>query len=191
MFNEDNIEIYQSKEECEALRNILKEIKDIPGDIAEVGVYRGGTAKIIAEEIKDKQIYLFDTFTGLPNDSIYDPDIVPALCKGSMKETSVKEVAEYLAPHKNTHIYKGFFPRTGEVIKNKRFSFVHLDTDLYTSTKAGLKFFYPRMNKGGIFLIHDYPCMLGVEKAVAEFLLNKKERISILTIPRQGWIKKL
>jgi len=190
MFNEDKIEIYQTPEECEALKNILKQVKNVKGDVAEVGVYRGGTAKIIADEIKDKQIYLFDTFTGLPHDSIYDPDIFPALSKGAMKETSVKEVRAYL-PFKNVHIYKGIFPKTSKPIKNKKFSFVHLDTDLYTATKAGLEFFYPRMNKGGIFLIHDYPCMLGVEKAVAEFLITKKEAIRILTIPRQGWFKKL
>ena len=190
MLNKDKIEIYQSNEECEALKAVLKKTENIPGDIAEVGVYRGGSAKIIADMVKDKQIYLFDTFEGLPTNTIYDKDRFPPLNKGSMKETSVEEVRKYV-PFKNVHIYKGVFPKTAGVIKDKRFSFVHLDTDLYVGTKAGLKFFYPRMNKGGIFLIHDYPCFLGVEKAVIEFLLNKKEQIKVLTVPRQGWIIKL
>jgi len=48
---------------------------------------------------------------------------------------------------------------------------VNIDADLYVPTKAGLEFFYPRLNKGGAIFIHDYNDKWpGVMKAVEEFL---------------------
>jgi O-methyltransferase len=44
---------------------------------------------------------------------------------------------------------KGLFPHTAEAVKDKVFGFVHLDVDLYESTLAGLKFFYPHLFPGG------------------------------------------
>ena len=49
------------------------------------------------------------------------------------------------------------------------FSFVHLDVDLYQSTKDGLAWFYPRLNRGGILISHDYSNADGVRKAFDEF----------------------
>jgi len=58
----------------------------------------------------------------------------------------------------------------------ERFSFVHLDVDLKSSTRACLEFFYPRMVPGGIILTHDYSYLAGVREAFAEFLEGRLER---------------
>ena len=58
---------------------------------------------------------------------------------------------------------------------DKKFSFVHLDVDIYTSTLEALKFFYPRINRGGAILSHDYPGAVGVKKAFDEFFEDKPE----------------
>jgi hypothetical protein len=148
--------------------------RKIPGDIAEVGVYRGGSAKLIAEAKGDKQLYLFDTFAGLPelsqndNSAHFHPNQFPA---------SFTEVKNLLKSYPNVHVYQGLFPQTGEVIKDKKFSFVNLDVDIYESTLKCLEFFYPRMNRGGIILSHDYPKAAGVKKAFDEFFTNKSEII--------------
>ena len=55
--NEENYTLYSS----------LKAVKDLAGDIAEIGVYKGGTAKLICELKGNKNLYLFDTFEGLPD----------------------------------------------------------------------------------------------------------------------------
>ncbi len=56
---------------------------------------------------------------------------------------------------------------------------MHLDADIYEATLDGLKFFYPRMPKGGIILIHDYNALhlVGIKKAIDEFFKDKPERI--------------
>ena len=56
-----------------------------------------------------------------------------------------------------------------------RFSLVHLDADLYSSTLAGLEFFYPRMVPGGIIIVHDYSTLPGVAQALTDFLAQREE----------------
>ena len=60
---------------------------------------------------------------------------------------------------------------------NKKFSFVHLDVDLYKSTLDCLKYFYPRVSRGGVIISHDYPNSDGVNKAFDEFFQDKPEII--------------
>lgn len=67
-------------------------------------------------------------------------------------------------------VRKGFFPETSIGIDEK-YAFVSLDVDIYETTKEGLNYFYPRMSKNGIIMIHDYTSwtITGVKKAVDEF----------------------
>ena len=50
----------------------------------------------------------------------------------------------------NTVVIEGYFPETTVGLEDERFAFVSLDTDLYKPIYEGLKFFYPRLNPGGI-----------------------------------------
>jgi Macrocin-O-methyltransferase (TylF) len=62
----------------------------------------------------------------------------------------------------------GFFPDTAPEVAE--FCFVHLDADLYQSTVAGIKYFYPRLVAGGMLVFDDYEwgrCP-GVKKAILE-----------------------
>ena len=81
----------------------------------------------------------------------------------------------------NCCICKGFFPESAKGVEDT-FLFVNLDADLYAPTLAGLEFFYPRMVKGGIILVHDYfsKAFFGAKDAVREFC--KKENIPYLPI---------
>ena len=151
----------------------VKNTEKINGDIAEVGVYLGGSAKIICEVKKRKTLHLFDTFEGLPKVSALDS----AHFKKGQYNGPLKTVKKNLSLYKNIHYYKGLFPFTSGPVKNKKFSFVHLDVDIYSSTKACLKFFYPRMSRGGVIMSHDYISANGVRKAFDEFFEDKKEPI--------------
>ena len=88
---------------------------------------------------------------------------------------SFEKTKDYLKNYKNVLFYKGLFPDTALSVKDKKFSFVHMDVDIYESTLHGLDFFYPRMNQGGVILIHDYISSPGVKKAVDDFFKNKIE----------------
>lgn len=151
----------------------VKTTKKVKGDIAEVGVCRGGSAKLICEAKDDKPIHLFDTFEGMPDVDEIDR---PKYYEGQFA-ASLEDVNKRLGGYKNVCLYKGLFPVSSEPVEHKRFSFVHLDVDTYRSTANCLEFFYPRMNQGGIIISHNYPDSAGVAKAFDEFFKDKPEPI--------------
>ncbi|MFH0942669.1 MAG: TylF/MycF/NovP-related O-methyltransferase [Candidatus Beckwithbacteria bacterium] len=165
----------------------VRKTEKINGDIAEVGVYKGGSAKLMREATK-KPIHLFDTFEGLPD--LCENDNPEQFHKGDYS-ASFESIKSYLKNYPNISFYKGFFPSTAEPVKNKRFSFVHLDVDIYESTLNCLKFFYPRISGGGIIISHDYPGSKGVKKAFDEFFEDKPEIIIELFGTRQCLIVKV
>jgi len=146
----------------------------VPGDIAEVGVYKGGSAKIICSAKGDRVLHLFDTFAGLPK--VDEVDAVWPFYEGKFA-ASYDDVKAYLAKEKNVFLYKGIFPGTSGPVKDKSFSLVNLDVDTYESTKKCLEFFYPRMNAGGVIVSHDYLTAPGVRKAVDEYFADKPEPV--------------
>lgn len=159
----------------------------LKGEIAEVGVYKGGSAKMICRATK-KKVHLFDTFEGIPSVSEYDKKQMGGHFQVGDFNSGTGVMRQFL--NENCKIYKGIFPQdTSKWIEKKRFSFVHLDVDVYKSTKESLEFFYPRMVKGGIILSHDYPNSLGVKKAFDEFFKDKEEYI-IELLDKQGMVVK-
>jgi predicted O-methyltransferase YrrM len=145
----------------------------VPGDVAEVGAYRGGSGKLICEAKGDRAFHMFDTFEGIPRVDEIDAHLFRA---GDFA-ASVEEVSAYLSRYKDVHIYKGFFPATAGPVEDKTFSFVHLDVDTYESTRDCLHFFYPRLNPGGVIISHDYTGVRGVKKAFDEFFDARPEPI--------------
>ena len=153
----------------------------LDGDMVEVGVYQGGSAKLISEAKGNKILHLFDTFTGLPPLSDIDLHFGEKFWKeNEFNNTSKYKVTKYLSKYENIKIYQGKFPDTSEPIKNNMFSFVHLDVDLYQSTMDCLIFFYPRLIQGGIIMTHDFHSS-GVNKAFKEFFKSKQIPIIELT----------
>ena len=151
----------------------VKKTKKLDGNIAEVGVYQGASAKLICETKGDRALFLFDTFSGLPEVNKIDKTL---FFKGEYSYTKEK-VEEYLKKYKNIYIYEGHVPETSTPVLNKKFSFVHLDVDTYKSILACLQFFYSRMKKGGIILSHDYANVIGVRRAFETFYKYKNEII--------------
>ncbi len=160
---------------CYMIYQLANQALNIEGDVAEVGVYKGGTAKLIAGIFQKtrKEIHLFDTFLGMPET---DPakDLVT---KGDFSDTSLEQVASFLSEFKNVRLYKGIFPETADAIRDKSFSIVHLDVDIYSSVYNGVEYFYPRMSKGGILVFDDYGFKTcpGAKQAVDIFFAAKPE----------------
>lgn len=164
--------------------SFAKNQTSIEGDYAEVGVFKGATAKAICESKGNKQLHLFDTFEGLP-----EVDKIDTKYKTKMWKSDFQKVKHKLQRYPHVHIYKGLFPETGNFIQNKKFAFVHLDVDIYKSTKDCLEFFYDKMSKGGIIISHDYHAQ-GVKKAFDEFFKDKNEQIIQLPMSQCMIIKR-
>jgi O-methyltransferase len=162
------------------IHSIIKNQISIEGDLAEVGVYQGGSAKLICEIKNRKKLYLFDTFTGLPNLSDDDTHFGEKhWYENQFSNTSIESIKKLLHKYENVEIIKGKFPESGEKIRDNRFCFVHLDVDLYKSTIDSLRFFFPKMVLGGIILIHDYHSD-GIQKAFTEF--KKENQIQVIEL---------
>lgn len=167
--------------EAYMLYSIVRSQNKLKGEMAEVGVYQGGSSRIICEAKERQTLHLFDTFTGLTGVSDKDTHFGVKFWKdGKFSETSENNVKAYLSKYDDVYIHKGLFPETAEVVTHTKFSFVHLDVDLYKSTLNCLDFFYPRLIKGGIILTHDYHSN-GVKSAFDEYFSNKITPIIELT----------
>jgi len=162
------------KKRCFMLYQFSKQISSLKGDIVEIGVFKGGTARLLAESSQNKNIHLFDTFAGIPHS---DPqrDIVR---KGDFKDTSLESVKAFLGDFKNIYFYQGLFPETAKSLGGLKFSLAHIDVDIYKSVLDCCAFFYPRMEKGGVMIFDDYghPCCPGAKAAVDEYFSDKAEK---------------
>jgi hypothetical protein len=77
-------------------------------------------------------------------------------------------------------IYKGWIPEKFELIKNLKFSLIHIDVDLYEPTLKSLEFFYPRLEDGGIIVCDDYNSKMfnGSKRAWDEFFKKNKSQLN-------------
>jgi O-methyltransferase len=156
----------------------------IPGEIAEVGVFRGGSARLICEAKGTRQLRLFDTFAGMPETGKDDPRFGKGVLVGSLSN-----VKAYLREFPNVFFHQGFFPDSAAGLEDLKFSFVHLDVDIYQSTVSCLEWFYPRLNRGAMLISHDYPVAEGVRKAFDEFLADKPECLIELSETQAAFIR--
>jgi hypothetical protein len=164
------------------LARLAQETCPLSGDMAELGVYRGGSARVICAACPHKLLHLFDTFAGLPAD---DDDLQGFHRQGQFA-AELGEVQSYLAGLKVTY-HVGTFPNMP--LPDARFSLIHLDADLYQSTTAALAYFWPRMVRGGALVLDDYRwhhCP-GVARAVEEAGLAAQVDVEVA---HQGVLRK-
>jgi O-methyltransferase len=71
----------------------------------------------------------------------------------------------------NCIVKAGYFPDTAEGLEDERYCFVSIDADLYNPIYEGLKYFYPRLSKGGYLFVHDYnrDIFKGAKEAVRQY----------------------
>lgn len=148
---------------------------NILGQIAEVGVFKGTTSRLFHEAFPDKKILLFDTFSGFDKRDVNHQKESSKASAGGW-DVSLDKVKEYVGKSELIEIYPGYFPETTKYIQSNNYALVHLDADLYNPQLSGLEYFYPKMSKGGVIIIHD--CnneYFGSKKAIDEFFLDKPE----------------
>ncbi|MCX6600059.1 MAG: class I SAM-dependent methyltransferase [bacterium] len=163
------------RERVMMLRQFARATLPLPGDVAEVGVYKGGTARLLAETLRGsgKSLLLFDTFSGMPQTSA-GKDVHQA---GDFGDTSLEQVTRFLGGCERVEFFPGLFPQTAQGLCERTFCMVHADVDIYSSTRACCEFFYPRLVGGGILVFDDYGYLScpGVKSAADEFFAGKPE----------------
>lgn len=151
----------------------------ISGNFAELGVYKGESARILHLMDPARKMHLFDTFAGLPEkDLAMERGEAATYTPVNFADTSIEKVKKTLGDIADYEIHEGYFPETTRGLENESFALVNMDADLYNPTIAGLEFFYPRLSPGGVLLVHDYNYKWeGVMKAVDEFAAQITEPV--------------
>lgn len=146
--------------------------KKIPGAVAELGVYRGDFAVELQKAFPDRKLYLFDTFSGFPEEAVKTEQEqgYSRTVRQHFSDTSEALVLERLGYAEQVICRPGIFPDTATGLE-ETFAFVNIDPDLYEPTLAGISYFYPRMSRGGCIFIHDYNSFqfTGVRAAVTKY----------------------
>ena len=159
------------------LRSVIE--RKVPGDFIELGVWKGRTAKLIHHYARERTLHLFDTFTGFnEHDVRIEKDITNRQEKVSFfSDTTVEDVLAFInSNNDNIRVYAGYFPESfPDKLHNQKFSFIHLDVDLYNPVKAGLECLFDKLSRGGVMVVHDYNAWQGVRTAVDEFFADRVE----------------
>jgi O-methyltransferase len=155
----------------------------LKGDFAELGVYKGESARLLHLMDTDRNFHLFDTFEGFTRTDL-KPETGEAATYSisSFADTSRDKVLKYIGGDRNKLIiHSGYFPQLTQELENVNYALVNIDADLYNPTIAGLEYFYPRLVPGGVIFIHDYNYKWeGLMKAVDEFAANIPEQFVLL-----------
>ena len=158
------------------LYSLATQAMHLEGEFWECGVYKGGTALMLADIIspyKDKQLRLFDTFEGMP---ATDPDL-DYHREGDFSDNSLNAVRDRIGESGNLSFHPGLIPDTFSGLEGNKIAFAHVDVDIYQSVLDCCEFIFPRLTSGGIIVFDDYgfPSCPGARAAVDRFFRQKCE----------------
>lgn len=169
---------------------------DIPGALVECGVFMGGNIEVMIRtlqglNVSDRDIYLYDTFSGMPRPDECDDTGLDGVMRASWtahrtesdgtsgsnwmraSEDLVRQRIDPLGyPAERLYFVKGLVEDTIPAVVPEKIALLRLDTDFYRSTKHELEHLYPRLMPGGILIIDDYGAMPGARMACDEYALE-------------------
>lgn len=166
---------------------------DLAGDFVECGVWRGGSMMAVALTlqalgVRDRNLFLYDTFAGMPEpshqDMLYNGVPASEILQTSPQDShvwayaSVEDVAANLFatgyPLEHIHIIQGKVEETIPQVIPTSICLLRLDTDWYESTKHELIHLYPRLAQHGVLIIDDYGHWQGAKQATDEYFSQTK-----------------
>jgi len=166
---------------CYHLYLLIQQIKKVPGDILEVGTWRGGTAGIFTQLLPRKMVYLADTFKGVIKAS--DWEHYKDKAHSDTSEGLVRSFLNDDLGVSNFEILSGIFPEdTGHRLAAKKLSLVYLDVDVYRSTKDAFEYVWKNIAKGGMVVFDDYG-MISACEGISKFVHEIKGDTDKLFVP--------
>ena len=159
------------------LELLCRRLADVPGAAAELGVYRGFFARCINQLLPERKLYLFDSFEGFGEEAQASESF-----QAAHRNTAAEKVLSIMPFPERIIVKPGFFPDSLDGLE-EQFCLVSLDVDFYQTTLDGLRYFWPRLEKGGYLLLHDWgsPKLPGVRQALAAYERELGQRI--LSVP--------
>jgi len=190
------------------------EARRVPGALAECGVWRGGSvlAMILTlQELgrEEREIYLYDTFTGMTAPSDVDVSRPEGSAKAAWEEAERRgerpwpemygpdvfgeeRVRQTLLatgyPEERLHFVPGPVEETLPREAPAELALLRLDTDWYESTRHELDHLYPRLRDGGVLIVDDYGHWEGARRAVDEYFATSAKPVLLARIDYTGRI---
>lgn len=179
-----------SIESAYSLYRAIKYISEsnIPGSIVECGVWKGGSMMLTAQTLNEcgdtaRDLYLYDTFEGMPEPSEKDVKIRTGVSgkemwekkntEGGWAKEGLEQVQKNMQiisyPSKKIHYIKGKVEETIPDTIPEEIALLRLDTDWFSSTYHELKNLYPKLSSGGILIIDDYGSWSGSKEATDQY----------------------
>lgn len=202
-FSNDERSIYSASQQnlCgspEAIVTLVRAVdrvieQGIVGALVECGVYMGGNIEVMIRALQrhgvsNRDIYLYDTFAGMPKPEERDDEAFGGIAKTSWEAHRTEEDGDRGSnwmkagvelvrqridplgyPDKHLHFVKGMVEDTIPTTVPEKIAILRLDTDFYSSTKHELQHLYPRLSPGGILIIDDYGAFPGSRAATDEY----------------------
>lgn len=199
-----------SPERAFALYESVKYIvrNDIPGDIVECGVWKGGSMALVAHTLlqlgaADRQLVLFDTFDGMSAPDARDVDLRGRSAEGMLRSSDKSRdwvwASASLAGVQAVMRDTGYDETLVRYVEGKvedtlplqlpdRIAILRLDTDWYTSTHHELTHLYPNLTTGGVLILDDYGHWQGAKRAVDEYFTALNSKVLLNRIDYTGRI---
>jgi len=184
---EDAIALAKSRSDCapeniDSLVQIVNELADICGSIAECGSYRCGATIAIAS-VTSKQVFAFDLFGGLPYGEGAGFE--------NFGNVDFEEIKSTVAPFPNLFLIKGRHEKTIPCFSPRPLSLIFMDSDFYWSHWTCLSYFWPMLSSEGKIVFHDWS-FEGVQKAIKEVIPPDQilESGIVPSSPNMGYITK-
>ncbi|HEU0008589.1 MAG TPA: TylF/MycF family methyltransferase [Verrucomicrobiae bacterium] len=162
----------------ECVEDVIR--KDVPGDLIETGVWRGGACIFLrgilkAYGVRDRRVWVADSFEGLPvpNPAKYPADTGDIHHTIRQLAVSIEQVQSHFAKYglldEQVKFLKGWFRDTLPSAPIDRLAVARLDGDMYESTMDGLTHLYPKLSRGGYLIVDDYGAVPACKQAVEDY----------------------
>lgn len=168
--------------------------EEVPGDLMETGVWRGGACIYIRAVLAqfgetDRRVWVADSFEGLP------PPVVPGDA-GDRHHTypqlsvSLEEVranfARFGLLDDRVVFLKGWFKDTLKTADTGPLAVLRLDGDMYESTMTALTELYPRVSPGGFVIVDDWFAVTACQRAVTDYWRTHGITVDLVNIDGMG-----
>jgi O-methyltransferase len=189
---------------CDAVEYVVA--NDIPGDVVECGVWKGGSMMAVALKLLqlgriDRDLYLFDTFAGMSEPTEADVTLhgTPALARWRHSDRGAVNLWDYVPadevraalagtgyPPERIKLIEGRVEDTLPAAAPERIALLRLDTDWYESTRHELETLYPRLASRGVLILDDYGHWQGARRATDEYLGADADPVLLVRVDYTG-----
>ena len=177
------------------VEDVLK--RNVPGDLIETGVWRGGATILMrgilkAYEVTDRNVWVADSFQGLPppNPEKYSADKGDKHHEFKELSVSIKQVQDNFAKYDlldmQVKFLKGWFRDTLPTAPMDKLAVIRLDGDMYESTMDALVSLYPKLSVGGYLIVDDYGAIESCRKAIHDYINSNQIKETIIPIDWTG-----